>query len=267
MDQYRVQAGKSVSLAKHDPADTSGFPAGKADAKKHLDGLSARLDALQELLYAEGKHRLLIVLQGMDTSGKDGVIRSVFTCVSPQGVDVASFKAPTPAELAHDFLWRVHTRVPGAGEMVLFNRSHYEDVLVVRVHDLVPPAVWAARYDQIREFEALLVASGTTVLKFFLHISKDEQRDRLQARLDDQTKHWKFRVGDLKERARWDDYMAAYEDALAKTSTDDAPWHIVPANHKWYRDLVVASVMVDTLEGLKMTYPESPDDLSGVVVS
>ncbi len=231
-----------------------------------LEKLNDKLEALQELLFAEHKHKVLIVLQAMDTGGKDGVIRRVFDGVNPAGVRVASFKAPTPEELDHDYLWRIHRQVPGKGEMVIFNRSHYEDVLVVRVHDFVPPEVWRKRFDQINEFEHILAESGTTILKFYLHIDKDEQKERLQARLDDPTKRWKFRLGDLEERKLWDEYMEAYEDVLSKTSTEHAPWYIVPANRKWYRDLVISSVLVETLEGLKMKYPESEENLDGVVI-
>jgi PPK2 family polyphosphate:nucleotide phosphotransferase len=208
------------------------------------------------MLYACHDQKLLIVLQGMDTSGKDGTIRHVAGAFNPQGTRVVSFKQPTRDDLDHDFLWRVHRHVPGNGEVVVFNRSHYEDVLVVRVHDLVPKAVWKERYGQINAFEQFLVASGTVVLKFYLHISKEEQRERLQRRVDDHTKWWKFSEGDLKERAFWSDYRRAYEEALTKTSTSEAPWHIVPANHKWYRDVVVATFVVDALERLHLKYPK-----------
>ena len=217
-------------------------------------------------MFAEHKHKVLVVLQAMDTGGKDGTIRHVFEGVNPAGVRVASFKAPTSEELDHDYLWRIHKEVPGKGEMVIFNRSHYEDVLVVRVHNIVPPEVWKKRFDQINEFERILAESGTTILKFYLHIDMDEQKERLQARLDDPTKRWKFRLGDLEERKLWTDYMEAFEDVLSKTSTEYAPWYIVPANRKWYRDLVISSVLVDTLEGLKMKYPVSEENLDGVVV-
>lgn len=228
--------------------------------------LNAKLEELQEVLYAEGKHKILIVLQAMDTGGKDGAIRRVFDGVNPQGVRVAAFKVPTEEELAHDYLWRVHKVVPGKGEMVIFNRSHYEDVLVVRVHNIVPKEVWKARYEQINAFERHLAETGTTILKFYLHIDQDEQKERLQARLDDPAKQWKFRLGDLEERKLWPDYMKAYEDALGKTSTEHAPWYIVPANRKWYRDLVISSVLVDALKKLDMKYPEPEDDLSSVVI-
>jgi PPK2 family polyphosphate:nucleotide phosphotransferase len=202
----------------------------------------------------------------LDTGGKDGAIRRVFDGVNPAGVRVASFKAPTAEELDHDFLWRIHKETPAKGELVIFNRSHYEDVLVVRVHDIVPPDVWKKRFDQINEFEQTLAENGTTILKFYLHIDKDEQKERLQARLDDPNKRWKFRLGDLQERKLWTEYMHAYEDVLSKTSTDQAPWYIVPANRKWFRDLVISSALVDTLAGLDMKYPESEENLDGVVV-
>jgi PPK2 family polyphosphate:nucleotide phosphotransferase len=190
----------------------------------------------------------------------------VFEGVDPSGVQVAAFKAPTPTERAHDFLWRVHPHVPGDGDLVIFDRSHYEDVLIVRVHGLVPAKRWKARYRHLREFEQMLVDEGTTVRKFFLHISSDEQRERLQARIDDPTKHWKFRLADIAERKHWDAYQAAYEDAISETSTPDAPWYVVPANHKWYRDLVVCRTLLQTLGGLDLRYPPSPDDLTDVVV-
>ena len=266
-DQYRIKPGTKAKLSKLNPADTADYDGRKDEAKDELDELTDRLEDLQELLYAESKHKLLIVLQGTDTSGKDGAIRHVFEGVNPQGVRVANFKAPTPIELAHDYLWRVHPQAPGKGEIVIFNRSHYEDVLVVRVHGLVPDKVWRRRYDQINAFERLLADEGTTILKFFLHISKDEQKERLQARLDDPTKHWKFNVGDLKERELWDEYIRAYEDALSKTSTDWAPWYVVPSDVKWYRNLIIARVIVGTLEGFKMKYPESKEDLSKVVIA
>ncbi|MGE5234610.1 MAG: polyphosphate kinase 2 family protein [Acidobacteriota bacterium] len=261
-DRYRVRPGHKIELERWPTADGDRFKPGKKGAGAVLDGLTAKLEALQELLYAEGKHRFLVVLQGMDTAGKDGTIRHVFEGVNPQGVRVASFKVPTPPELGHDFLWRVHAHAPGNGEMVIFNRSHYEDVLVVRVHGLVPEDVWKQRYRQIAEFERLLVESGTTVLKFFLHISKAEQKRRLEERRDDPSKHWKFNRGDLKERELWGEYHRAYEDALEKTSTDWAPWYVVPADHKWYRNLVIGSVLVRSLEGLGMKLPSGPPGIS-----
>lgn len=267
MDQFRAKPEAKVRLIEWDPNDKSAFPDGKTQAKEALDALTDRLTALQEILWAEQKHRLLIVLQGMDTSGKDGAIRHVFSGVNPQGVRVANFKAPSPVELSHDYLWRVHHQAPGTGEIVIFNRSHYEDVLVVRVHELVTAERWSRRYEHINAFEKLLADEGATVLKFYLHIDLDEQKARLQARLDDPTKHWKFNVGDLKERTLWPDYMAAFEDVLNKTSTEHAPWYIVPANRKWLRNLVISTVVVETLEGLAMRYPEPKESLEGIVIN
>ncbi|GIV65624.1 MAG: polyphosphate kinase [Bellilinea sp.] len=266
MDKYRVKPGEKIRLKDWDPDETDSFDGGKDEGREWLQELNRELEALQELLYAEHQHKVLIVLQGMDTSGKDGVIRHVFEGVNPQGVRVANFKVPTPEELDHDYLWRVHRQTPGKGEIVIFNRSHYEDVLVVRVHGLVGEDVWKRRFAHINDFERLLAEEGTLILKFFLHIDLEEQKKRLQARLDDPTKHWKFNVGDLKERARWGEYMQAYEDVLNKTSTDYAPWYIVPSNKKWYRNLVVASVLVEALKGLKMQFPQPKEDLSQVVI-
>lgn len=267
MNRYRVEPGTAVRLSERDPADTTGFTGKKKAGRKKAQALNHRLENLQELLYAEGKHRLLVVLQAMDTGGKDGTIRHVFDGTNPQGVKVASFKKPTSRELAHDYLWRVHPHTPGNGEIVIFNRSHYEDVLVVRVHGLVPADVWSRRYDQINAFEKRLADEGTTILKFFLHISKEEQRLRLQARLDEPTKHWKFSRNDLAERQRWDAYAEAYEAVLSKTSTPSAPWYVVPADRKWYRNLVVSEVLVDTLERLDMRYPEAEEGLDQVVIT
>jgi PPK2 family polyphosphate:nucleotide phosphotransferase len=266
MDKYRVKPGAKVRLSKWDPDDQSEFKGDKEHGRAKVAKINDDLEALQDLLYGEHKHKVLVVLQAMDTAGKDGVIRSVFDGVNPQGVQVAAFKAPSAQELDHDYLWRVHQYAPGKGEMVIFNRSHYEDVLVVRVHNLAPKEVWSRRYEHINAFEKMLADEGTTILKFFLHISKDEQKARLQARLDDPEKHWKFAVGDLAERELWDQYMDAYNDAIEQTSTAWAPWYIVPANRKWYRDLVISTVLVKALKDLKMKYPENKDDLSKVVI-
>lgn len=247
-------------------------PSGNGDldkdaAKARIVERNARLEELQELLWADGRHRVLLVLQAMDTGGKDSTIRRVFDGVDPSGVRVAGFKRPTDDDLAHDYLWRVHPQVPGNGELVIFNRSHYEDVLVVRVHGLVPENRWRRRYRHIREFERMLADEGTTILKVFLHISEDEQRDRLQARIDDPTKRWKFAAGDLAERARWSDYMAAFDEALRETSTEWAPWYVVPANRKWYRDLIVLELLVQTLEALELRYPPSAEGVhDGLIV-
>lgn len=263
---YRVKPNTRVHLDEWETHTTGSFEGDKHEGKALLSTLSKRLADLQEVFYAQGKHRLLIVLQAMDTGGKDSTISHVFEEVNPQGVKVASFKMPTPQELAHDYLWRIHPHTPGNGEMAIFNRSHYEDVLIVRVHQLVPKAVWKRRYKQINAFEKLLTDEGTTILKFFLHISKDEQKERLQARLDNPAKHWKFDVNDLAERERWDEYTVAYEEMLHRTSTSYAPWFIVPGDRKWYRNLVVAQTIVQTLEGLGLCYPEAEESLDGIVI-
>lgn len=266
MERYRVKPGSHINLEEWDASDTSGFDGGKGSAKDRLEELNEELEELQELLYAEHKRKVLMVLQGMDTSGKDGTIRHVFEGVNPQGVRVASFKVPTRIELDHDYLWRVHQQMPGRGEIVIFNRSHYEDLLVVRVRNLVPPEVWSRRYAHINDFERLLAEEGTTILKFYLHIDLDEQRERFLARLNEPHKRWKFNLGDLKERKLWPQYMQAFEDVLNKTSTKWAPWYIVPANHKWYRNLMIATILVDTLKGLDMKYPEPEEGLDDVVI-
>jgi PPK2 family polyphosphate:nucleotide phosphotransferase len=256
LKRYIVEPGSKVRLGKLDPGDTSGFKGGKAAGEKAIDSTVKKLDPLQELLYAEHKHKLLIVLQGMDSSGKDGTIRRVFEGVNPQGVRVAHFGRPTPEELDHDYLWRAHKQVPGKGEIVIFNRSHYESVLVERVHGLVPEKVWSKRYQQILDFERMLNEEGTTIIKFFLHIDKKEQARRFQDRLRDPTKHWKFSYLDYNERAYWKEYTDAYEDTLERTSTVEAPWYVVPSDHSWFRDLVVSEAIVKTLEGLNMKYPK-----------
>ena len=266
VDRYRVRPGQRFRLADCDPEDKRTFEGEREAAEAEFAVLNDRLEALQELLYAEGRHRVLVVLQAMDTGGKDGVIRKVFEGVNPTGVRVASFKVPTAPELARDYLWRAHQQVPADGELVIFNRSHYEDLLVVRVHELVPETRWRRRFDQIQAWEQMLVEEGTTIVKLFLHISKDEQRQRLQDRLNDPDKHWKFSLGDLKERERWDAYQAAYEEVIDRTSTELAPWYVIPADRKWYRDLVTCRILVSTLEALDMQFPR-PDDLSGVFVT
>jgi PPK2 family polyphosphate:nucleotide phosphotransferase len=263
-DALRVVPGARLDLAKIDPGDTHGID--RERGKPMVDGLLDRLTELQERLWAEQQRSVLVVLQGIDAAGKDGTIRKVMTAFNPQGCPVSSFKVPSTEELAHDFLWRIHKRVPARGEVGIFNRSQYEDVLVVRVHQLVPKEVWHARYDQIVAFEDHLSANRTTVVKFFLYIDKDEQRERFQARYDDPTKRWKFALGDLEERKFWDDYIAAYEDALSKTSTKAAPWYVIPANHKWFRDLAVASILASTLEELNLQYPPGEDLPANLVI-
>jgi len=262
-DPYRVAEGAEVVLTDWDTRDNGGFD--KNNARKLTADLNERLEALQELLWAEGQHKVLIAIQATDSGGKDGTIRHVFDGVNPQGVKVASFKKPSSLELRHDYLWRIHQQVPASGEMVLFNRSHYEDVLVVRVHDLVPEERWTRRYNHIRNFEQMLADEGTTIIKLFLHISKDEQRERLQARLDEPDKNWKFSQSDLEERKHWDAYQAAFTDMLARTSTADAPWFVIPADRKWFRNLLISQVVVNALEGLNMAWPE-PENLDGIVI-
>jgi len=247
---WRVDAGSKVKLKDFDPGYTDN-QSDRASADLELQKLSDEMSKLQELLTAAQQHSLLVVLQGMDTSGKDGTIRHVLSHVNPQGCDVQSFKEPTQEELAHDFLWRIHKVTPAKGEMGIFNRSHYEDVLVARVHDLVPETVWSRRYEEINNFEQLLFNNEMIILKFFLYISYDEQEQRLLAREQDKDKSWKLSAEDWEDRKYWKDYERAYEDALSKCSTDKAPWYIVPANHKWYRNLAIAHTIVHTMRRYK----------------
>ncbi len=247
---FKVPPGAAkFSLKDYDPGYSAGLS--KSDGTKLFEAMDSGLTEIQELLYAAQQNSVLVVLQGMDTSGKDGTVSHVMSVVNPQGCRVNAFKAPTPEELAHDFLWRVHPHAPGKGLMEIFNRSHYEDVLVTRVHNLVPKEMWQQRYEQINAFEELLAADGTIILKFFLYIGQDEQAKRLQAREDDPDKRWKLSPGDYVEREYWDDYIKAYEAALTKCSTPHAPWYVIPANHKWYRNLAVAKVLADTLQPYK----------------
>lgn len=262
MKRYRVKPVKKLSLKEFDPDDTGEYKKneqGKEKAKAELSKLIARLDGLQERLYANSTRSLLIVLQGMDTSGKDGTIKSVMSGINPQGCKVAAFKSPSKDELAHDFLWRVHREAPPNGYIGIFNRSHYEDVLITRVHGWVTDTVAKRRLNQIKEFEELLSESGTTVLKFFLHISKEEQKERLEARIADPEKRWKWSSGDIEERKLWDDYQKAFEDVMSATSTKGAPWFVVPANRKWYRNLFVADRVVNALEDMKLKTPPAPE--------
>ncbi len=244
-----------IHLNEFDANGTTAFNGSKKEGLQRLLDLNKTLGELQEILYAGHKERLLIVLQAMDSGGKDGTIRSVFDGVNPQGVRVASFKVPTPEEMDHDYLWRIHKQTPGKGEIVIFNRSHYEDVLVVRVHELVPPKIWGKRFHQINEFERTLAEEGTTILKFFLMIDQEEQRLRMLERIKNSSKQWKFNPNDLEERKLWNQYMKAYEDVLEKTSTSLAPWYIIPANRNWYRNLVISDILVETLKKLKLKYP------------
>jgi PPK2 family polyphosphate:nucleotide phosphotransferase len=263
--RYRVEPGTRLRLADVDPDESERYRRKKGVAEE-LDRQRVRIADLQARLYAEDGRGLLIVLQAMDTGGKDGTIKGVFRGVNPQGCQVASFKAPSEEELEHDFLWRYHKRTPGKGMIQIFNRSHYEDVLVVRVKQLVPDEVWQARYQVINQFEHALTLHGTTVLKFMLHISKDEQKRRLERRLTDPDKRWKFRLDDLKDRTLWDDYQDAYEDAINECTTPYAPWYVVPANKKWYRNLVVARTIADTLEAMDPHYPPAEPGLDQVEV-
>jgi len=262
----RIKPETRVRLSKWDPDDNAINGKDKSDALERLDENRAQLETLQELLFAEGKHKLLVVLQAMDTAGKDSTIRYVFQGADPLGVKVASFKAPTPYELARDYLWRVHHHVPGAGEIAIFNRSHYEDVLVTRVNGWIDAAECKCRYRQINDFERMLAETGTTILKFYLHISKDEQKKRLEERRDIPEKQWKFHTGDLTVRAQWDDYMDAYEAALSATSTDHAPWHVIPANNKLARNLLVSGLLIEALEDMKMRYPEPEPGISDIEI-
>jgi PPK2 family polyphosphate:nucleotide phosphotransferase len=262
----RIAPDSKVKLSKWDADDDDIVGKDKSVAHQRLDEYRERLDTLQELLFAEGKHKLLVVLQAMDTAGKDSTIRHVFQGVDPLGVNVACFKAPTAAELAHDYLWRVHPHVPGAGEIAIFNRSHYEDVLITRVNGWIDAAECKRRYRQINDFEHMLAETGTTILKFYLHISRDEQKKRLEERRDTPQKQWKFQPGDLAVRAQWDDYMEAYEAALSATSTAHAPWHVIPANSKLARNLMVSGLLVETLESLDMRYPQPAEGAADTVI-
>ena len=258
-DALRVKPGSQVHLSKQDPKATFGWD--KAGGEPELERQLARLADLQDRFWAEAKRSVLVVLQGIDAAGKDGTINKVMEAFNPQGCPVTSFKVPSTEELAHDYLWRIHKAVPRKGEIGIFNRSHYEDVLVVRVHGLVPKAVWSKRYEQINAFERHLVDNGTTIVKFFLSIDRDEQRQRFQDRFDDPTKRWKFSMGDLEERKRWDEYQAAFDEALSKTSTEHAPWHVIPANRNWFRNLTVATILADSIADLEPAYPPVAEDV------
>jgi len=263
--RYCVEPGVAIRLADMSTGESEGYEA-KSDVKAELDHHRERIVALQARLYAEQRRSLLIVLQAMDTGGKDGAIKHVFQGINPQGCRVWSFKAPSAEESSHDFLWRYHRRTPSRGMITIFNRSHYEDVLVVRVKRLVPEDVWRARYEAIRDFERTLARENVVILKFFLNISKDEQKRRLEARLQDPEKHWKFSSHDLKERAFWDDYQRAFEDAVNATSTAYAPWYVVPADKKWFRNLVIARTIADTLQSMDPRFPEAEEGLDTIVV-
>jgi PPK2 family polyphosphate:nucleotide phosphotransferase len=266
IDRIRIDPGTKPDLAKRDAKDRLGLK-DKETAYARLDALHVRLERLQQRLFAEGKHSLLLVLQGLDAAGKDGVIRRVFEGVNPQGCRVVSFKAPTSTELAHDYLWRVHAVLPDRGEIGIFNRSHYEDVIAVRMLELQPPKIWKRRPGHIVAWERMLVDEGTTIVKVFLNVSKGEQRKRLQERLDDPEKRWKFRKGDLDVRARFDDYVAAYDEVIRQTSTKHAPWYVVPADHNWVKATAVAELLVAALERIDPQLPEPEKGLEGLVVT
>jgi PPK2 family polyphosphate:nucleotide phosphotransferase len=261
--KFVVEPGAKVRLSKIDPSDTGKYESHQQAAPeiaKHVE----RMDKLQYLLYADGDQSLLVVLQALDAAGKDGVVRHVFSGMNPQGTAVFGFKQPSKEELAHDFLWRAHLRTPGKGEVVLFNRSHYEDVLVVRVHNLVPKSVWSKRYDLINDFEKMLTASGTQILKFYLHISPEEQLSRFAQRLDDPSRNWKISESDYSERKLWPQYVEAYEDAMALTSTKRAPWYVIPANHKWFRDLAVSQIIADTMDEMGLKLPPAQVNIADI---
>ncbi|MBL9122727.1 MAG: polyphosphate kinase 2 family protein [Planctomycetaceae bacterium] len=264
-DSTRFKPGKSIKLADYDPADTGGVK-NKGAAEEEIAAGIEKIADLSFRLYAEARRSVLLILQGMDTSGKDGTIRHVMTGVNPLTCEIVAFKEPTTEELDHDFLWRIHRAVPRRGKVGIFNRSQYEDVLVVRVKHLAPESVWRPRYGMINAFEKLLTQNDTTIVKCFLHISKDEQRKRLQARIDDPHKRWKFNLGDLADRRHWDDYQQAYEDALNECNTAEAPWHIVPSDKKWYRNLVVTRILLRTLTELDPHFPPAKENLEGIVV-
>jgi PPK2 family polyphosphate:nucleotide phosphotransferase len=265
-NEHQLKPGEKISL-RDIPADGKEYHSNKEKAKEEFKELRKELRDLQARLYAEDKKKILIVFQAMDAGGKDGTIRAITQGVNPQGVRITSFKVPSKLELAHDFLWRVHKAVPARGIIGIFNRSHYEDVLVVRVDNIVQENVWRPRYEQINNFEKLLADSGTTILKFYLHISKKEQRERFQERIDVPEKNWKFSFADLEKRKQWDEYMAAYEEMLENTATDYAPWYVIPANQNWYRNLTIEKIIVNCLRTLDPQYPAPEGDLAGVVVS
>lgn len=267
MEKYLVKPGSRVDFSALESSEKELFgSAKKSQIEPQFAELQSRLQELQKMLYSQGKHRVLVVIQAMDTGGKDGCVKSVFSHIDPQGVHVRSFKKPTEEELSHDFLWRVHSKVPQQGQIVVFNRSHYEDIIAVRVKKLYPDEVWKRRERHVIEFERMLAEEGTTIVKIFLHISKDEQKRRLESRLENPSKHWKFNPDDLADRARWHEFMAAYEDLISKTSTKFAPWYIVPADRKWYRNLCVARIMLDTLSKLEMSLPVIDWDPSSIEI-
>jgi PPK2 family polyphosphate:nucleotide phosphotransferase len=266
MKIFRVKPGSKVKLSEIDPEGEPELAGDKEEGLRELEVIREDIRRLQRMLYAGRKHRLLVILQGLDGSGKDGTVRNVFHGIDPHGLRVVSFKSPTLIELDHDYLWRIHREVPARGEMVVFNRSHYEDVVAVSVKNLAPKQVWEKRFDHIVNFERLLADEGTTILKFFLHISRDEQRQRLQARLENPDKHWKFHPDDIADSKRWPEFVSACEEAISRTSTDAAPWYIIPGNRKWYRNTAIASIVRETLAKLELRFPPPAWDLKGVVI-
>lgn len=265
-DLLRVPPGTGLDLSAIDTRSTPGFDGDKSEGKSQLHERSTRLAELQEVLHAQGTDRVLVVLQATDTGGKDGTLRHVFREVNPIGVHARPFGVPTTTERSYDYLWRAHARVPAAGQLVVFNRSHYEDVLVTRVHGTIDDERAEQRFAHIRDFERMLVEEGTTICKFFLHISKEEQAERLQARLDEPDKNWKFNAADLEERKHWDRYQEVFRDAIAATSTEQSPWYVVPADRKWYRNLAIASILVETLERLDLRYPAAEEGLEDIEI-
>ncbi len=266
IDKFRIKPGKKVSLKDFRPDDKSARGENKEQDLARLQEMGAEINRLQDILHAEGKRKLLLVIQGMDASGKDGTVKHVFSECDPLGIRLASFKAPSAEELAHDYLWRVHQQVPRAGELVIFNRSHYEDVLIVKVHQWIDDKECKRRYQQIRDFEKMLVETGTTIIKCFLHISLDEQKVRFEERLNDSAKVWKFNPNDLKERALWADYMQAYEKALEETSTESAPWYVIPADSKTNRNLLISEILLQTLQGMDLQYPPKPAEYDSITI-
>ncbi len=267
LQSYRVKPGAKVDLEEINPRDKKLYDGGdKQEYDEQFQILQTELQHQQKLLFAQNRHKILIVMQAMDTGGKDGCIKHVFSHIDPQGIHVRSFKKPTEEELAHDFLWRVHSKVPSTGQLVIFNRSHYEDIIAVRVKKLFPEEVWKRRQKHVIDFERMLAEEGTTIVKIFLHISREEQKERLQVRLDDPMKHWKFNPDDLADRKLWPDFMHAYEEIISKTSTDYAPWYVVPADRKWYRNLCVARIVLDTMKSLRMELPKVDWNPRGIVI-
>lgn len=266
LDQYKVKPNGKFSLSNINPGDKSERSDSKANDALVLEQLATEINALQDILHAQAKHKVLLILQGMDASGKDGTVKHVFSECDPLGIRLASFKAPSAEELARDYLWRVHSQVPKKGEIVIFNRSHYEDVLIVKVHDWIDDAECKRRYAQINDFERMLSETGTTIVKCFLHISKEEQKARMEERLQDPTKTWKFNPNDLKERAIWSKYMVAYENALLATSTSYAPWYVIPADSKTNRNLLISKILLSTLKSLNLSYPPAPKEYQSIVV-